>query len=67
MDSRPLGDPGDQSFFDPMGKDVAQALNLRAVLLADHDGLIPARPDAMSPAGQALDLEGGVGVDGYYS
>ena len=63
MHPRPFGDPCHQSFFDSVRKNIAKTLDLGEVFVADHDGLISARPDSVPPAGEALDLEGQAGVD----
>jgi hypothetical protein len=62
VDSGPVPDVGDQSFLDSVGKEVAETLDLGRFFVADQDGLIAARPDAMRPVEESCYLAGEVGV-----
>jgi len=63
VDSRPVRDPFDQALLDPVRQGVAQPFDLGGVFVADHDGLVPSRPELLAPADEPPDLAGQVGVD----
>ena len=61
--SRPIRDSLHESLLDPVREDVFQPLNLGAFFGADHDGLVPPRPDLVAPVDEAPDFARQVGVD----
>jgi hypothetical protein len=63
VDSRPLLDLGHQVLLDPVREVVGQAVDLGGLFVADHDGLVAARPDPVGPAGQVAHLTGQIAVE----
>ncbi len=63
MDARPVPDTFDQTFFDPVREEIFEPGGLRCLFVADHNGLVPACPDLVGPAGQTSDLPGEVGCE----
>jgi hypothetical protein len=52
-----------KAFLDPVAQDIAQPVDLRRGLVADHDRLVAARPDLVLPSSQTADLAGHVGLE----
>jgi hypothetical protein len=57
-DAWPVSQVLDQPFLAAMGQDVAQPLDLGRLCLADGDGLVPAPPELLAPAGPTDRLRG---------
>jgi hypothetical protein len=62
VDARPLADALHQVFLHRLAEDVSQALDLGGVLVGDDGHLIPPVEDGTSPASQAVDLPGELGL-----
>ena len=52
-----------EAFFDPVGEDVLESLDLGVLFVTNGDGLVPPTPELLAPVGESTGLLGEVAVE----